>query len=94
MVIKFEVVKKVVGEGVKPFIADGSKCLATGVAYGMMVGAGLEGYKAGKKIVAKVAEGVGKVVKNLKAKKATKPETITYEQPKTNEPEQPAKEEG
>ena len=91
MVIKLEVVKKVVGEGVKPVIADGSKCLATGIAYGMMVGAGLEGYKVGKKIVSECAKGVRKAVENLKAKKATKPET-TSEQPKTNKPEQPAQE--
>lgn len=87
MVIKMEVVKKVVGEGVKPVIADGGKCLATGVAYGMMVGLGLEGYKVGKKIVAEAAKGVRKAVTNLKAKKA-KPEQPTQEQPIQDNPEE------
>lgn len=84
MVVKIEVVKKVVDKGLKPLIADGGKSFVTGAAYGMIVGLGFEGYKAGKKIVSEGVKGISKVVKNLKAKKNVKPEQTTQEQPQDN----------
>lgn len=87
MVIK-EVVKSAVKEEVKPFITDGAKCLAAGVAYGSAIGLGLEGYKIGKRIVAESAKGLCKAFNNLKKKGKKQPETAVPEQPKTDNPEE------
>ena len=86
MVIK-KVVKDTVVEVVTPFMVGGTKVIITAFEYGMIIEFACAGYKAGKAVMKAAISGADKALKNLKAKKAKRPETTTTEQPKMDNPE-------